>query len=874
MNNNEPPKLFLRFFRWFCHPKLLKYIEGDLMELYEEQKISSGKWKAGLKFIVDVLLLFRPGIIKPTEGYRNLNNYGMLKSYFKIGWRSLLKNKGYSFINIGGLALGMSVAILIGLWIYDELSFNKYYQNYSTIAKVYRNHIAREQGLISNPVHPTGLATLLQSEYAPHFEKVVLVRSRIEERVLALDDNKFTQRGYFMQPEGSELFSLNMKRGTRNGLKDMQSILLSESLAKKIFGGHDPINQVLSMDAKWDLTVTGVYEDLPKNSEFNEASYFAPLDLYLNGWGNLNTWDNYNMNIYVQLQTGDSPERISALIKDAMLSHIDDEAKKTNPELFVWPMSKWHLFSQFKEGVEVTSERMKFVWLYGLIGTFVLLLACINFMNLSTARSEKRAKEVGIRKSIGSNRSQLIYQFFSESLLVAMISFIISLGLVSIFLPLFNNIADKSMIMPWTNPLFWAASVSFSLLTGLLAGSYPALYLSSFNPVKVLKGTFKAGRFASAPRRILVVVQFTVSISLIVATIVVYQQIQFAKNRPVGYSRAGLISLHSRSPEFKGKYDVLQNEFKKTGFVEAMAESNYSITSTLGWNGGFEWKGKVADMVDPTFNINRVTHEYGKTIGWEFIEGRDFSREFGTDVSGVVINESARQLMGLDHPEGEILTRVRNEQREEFTILAVIHDMVKGSPYEPTDPCLYFLADKDEEWIYIRIKPNVSSHEALPAIEKAFAGVITSAPFDYKFADDEYTAKFRSEERVGTLATFFSSLAILISCAGLFGLSSFIAEQRTKEIGIRKVMGASVFKLWQMLSVDFVILVIIACVIAIPTAYYFLNEWLQQYAYRMEISWWIFASAALGAIIITLLTVSFQAIKAALMNPVNSLRSE
>ncbi len=319
---------------------------------------------------------------------------------------------------------------------------------------------------------------------------------------------------------------------------------------------------------------------------------------------------------------------------------------------------------------------------------------------------------------------------------------------------------------------------------------------------------------------------------------------------------------------------MLRNEFKKTGAVEEIAESDYSITSTLGWNGGFEWKGKRKELDDPTFNINRVTYEYGKTIGWNFVEGRDFAREFASDSSGVIMNETALKLMGLESPVGETLTLNRGYAHGEFTILGVVNDMLKGSPFIPTDPCLYFLTKRDQEWIYIRLNPNMSSREALPKLEATFNQLITSAPFDYKFADEEYDAKFRAEERIGTLAAIFSTLAILISCSGLFGLASFVAEQRTKEIGIRKVLGASIFKLWQMLSMDFVILVIISCAIAIPTAYYFLNKWLQQYAYRMEISWWIFAGAAMGAIILTVLTVSFQAIKAALMNPVNSLRSE
>jgi putative ABC transport system permease protein len=869
--NIKPPQRSLKFLRWFCREDYLDEIEGDLLEIYKKQYETSPR-KAKWKFAWSVVKYLRPEFIKSFRSYQP-NAYGMYKSYFKIGWRNLLRNKGYSFINIGGLALGMTVAMLIGLWIYDELSFNKYHQNYDSIGKVYRNSL-RQGDVGSNPVHPTGLGTLLKSEYSSNFKHVVLVRQRIEERVLKSGDNKFTQHGYFMQPEGVEMFSLRMIHGTRKGLDDMKSILLSESTAKKIFGDRDPINQIITMDAKWDLNVTGVFEDLPKNSEFNEASYFAPLDLYLEGWANLNVWDNFNMNIYVLLQPGGDAAKVSAVIKDAMLPHVDEERAKSKPELVILPMSKWHLFSQFKNGVPITSERLNFIWFYGIIGAFVLLLACINFMNLSTARSEKRAKEVGIRKSIGSYRSQLVYQFFSESMLVAFLSFVLSFALVTVALPGFNNIADKTIAMPWNEPMFWIGTIAFTLLTGVLAGSYPALYLSSFNPVKVLKGTFKAGRFSSLPRKALVVVQFTVSISLIAGTVIVYQQIQFAKNRPVGYAREGLISLHSRSPELKGKYEVLRNELKKTGAVEEMAESNYSITSTLGWNGGFEWKGQQPDSKDLTFNINRVTPEYGKTIGWDFIAGRDFSRELTSDRSGVVLNKSAVMLMGLENPVGEILTLNRGDEHKTFSILGVISDMVKGSPFEPTDPGLFFLTESDEEWIYIRLNPNLSTHEALPKIEAAFTQLITTAPFDYKFADEEYSAKFRSEERVGTLASIFSSLAILISCSGLFGLASFVAEQRTKEIGIRKVMGASVISLWQMLSKDFVVLVIIACVVAIPMAYHFLEQWLQQYEYRTQISWWVFALTGTSAVFITLLTVSFQAIKAALMNPVKSLRSE
>ena len=872
MKNSKPfpPKFFLKFFRWFCHPRMLDYIEGDLMEEYERDFKNLGKRKADWRFIKDVLLLFRPGIIRPRKPFQNLTPYGMYKSYFKIGWRNLMKNKGYSSINIGGLAIGMAVALLIGLWIEDELSFNKYHENYGSLAQVSRIDTWEGEKEVS-PVQVPGLGTLLKSDYSTQFENVAIVRGRTEERVLAFGENRFSQNGYFMQAEGPEMFSLNMIQGSRDGLKDLRSIFLSESLAKKLFGNADPLHQVVKMDSELDLQVTGVYEDLPNNSTFHDASYFAPFDLYINGWGSLEAWDNYFVYIFVQLYPDGNFEEASEVIKDVMKAHLGPEDLERNPELFLHPMSDWHLKAEYENGIPITSKRMLSVWYYCAIGVFVLLLACINFMNLSTARSEKRAKEVGIRKSIGSLRGQLIQQFFGETLMVAMISGVLAVAIVQFSLPWFNSVSDKAITIPWTAPFFWGGLIGFVLSTGFLAGSYPALYLSSFNAIHVLKGTFKAGSLSMMPRRVLVVIQFTVSISLTIGTIVVYQQIQYAKNRPVGYSRANLIGMRAAAPEFKNQYQAMRNELKNTGMVEEIAEANYSIIDTRGWNGGFSWHDK---KYSETFNTIFVTHEYGKTIGWEFLEGRDFSREFPSDLKGIVINESAREILGLENPVGETLNWNPGENRGDYKILGVVKDMVKGSPYEPTDPSIIFLSENDMQWLYIKINPSVSPHEALPKIEKVLAGIAPSAPFDYSFADEAYKAKFKSEEQIGKLATLFSVLALLISCLGLFGLASFMAEQRTKEIGIRKIMGASIGNVWMMLSKDFVRLVLISCTLAIPISIYVMNNWLGQYEYRTSISWNIFVFTGVGSLVLTLLTVSFQAIKAAINNPVKSLRSE
>jgi putative ABC transport system permease protein len=837
------------------------------MELYHERQLALGKRRADLRFMVDVILLFRPGIIRTSFERTMQSPYGMYTSYFKIGWRNLLRHKGYSFINVGGLAAGMATALLIALWIYDELSFDKYHNHYDTIVQVERTELW--DGTVEvNGVHTTGLGSLLRGDaYDALFERVVMVRANLEERVIAVGDRKFTQQGYYMQPEGGELLGLHMKYGSHDGLRDMKSIFLSASLATKLFGDVDPLNQVIMMDAHAELKVTGVYEDLPRNTTFTDASYFAPLDLYLGGQG-LDTWDNYHMYIYAQLRPGMEVAQASSVIRDIMLPHLDDEHVRRKPAVFLQPMSQWHLYSQFENGVNVTSERLRTVWYYGIIGGFILLLACINFMNLSTARSEKRSKEVGIRKSIGSYRLQLIQQFYSESFLMAGLSFILSLALLCMVLPWFNAISDKALVLPWQSGIFWLACIGFTFFTAFLAGSYPALYLSSFQVVKVLKGTFKAGPAASLPRRVLVVVQFSISLMLIVGTLVVHQQLQFGKNRPAGYSREGLLSLRAASPEYAGRYQVLRQELKNTGMVEEMAEANYPVNSTKGWNTGFSWKGQP---IEPSFNTIFVTHEYGKTVGWEFVEGRDFSRDYATDIQGIVINESALRLLGMKQPVGESLVW---GDRGTYKILGVVKDMIKGSPFEATDPSIIFLSENDMQWLYMRLKPTVGPHEAIPAIQHVFATLIPSASFDYTFVDDIYAAKFAAEERIGQLATLFSVLTIVISCLGLFGLASYVAEQRTKEIGIRKVLGASVTSLWQMQSRDFVRLVIVACFVALPLSFLIMQRWLEHYEYHTTLGWQIFACAGGGALVLSLLVVSYQALRAAMTNPVKNLRSE
>src|SRR5882762_7631041 len=518
MKTINPPRAPLRFFQWFCHRKLRDHIEGDLMELYEERKREKGKRRADVKFIADVLLLFRPGIIRPMEGNKNLNTYNMYKSYFKIGWRNLFRNKGYSSINIIGLALGMMVAILIGLWTRDELSFDSYYQNHARLAQVMVNQTNEGVTYTGESMAPP-VGEALQIKYAGDFKAVSLV-SFNSNHIVALGDRKLSTSGVWVQPDFPEMFTLSLLSGSRLALKDPSTVLISKSLAKAIFGDEEALRKTIRVDSKMDMTVGGVYQDMPANTTFSKTNLLLPTHNQESWLKDISDWRNHCTRLFVQLADNAHVDQVSDKIRSLPTSHINGWKE----EIMLHPLDKLHLYSEFKNG-RAEGGRIQLVWLMGAIGGFVLLLACINFMNLSTARSERRAKEVGIRKSIGSYRNQLVEQFLTESIMVALLSLAFSLLLVQLTLPFFNALSDKTMTMPWSNPVFWLLLIGFTLFCGVVSGSYPAFYLSSFIPVKVLKGTFKAGRLTALPRKVLVVTQFTVSITLIIGTAIVFKQI-------------------------------------------------------------------------------------------------------------------------------------------------------------------------------------------------------------------------------------------------------------------------------------------------------------------------------------------------------------
>ncbi|MBE7178175.1 MAG: ABC transporter permease, partial [Mucilaginibacter polytrichastri] len=764
---------------------------------------------------------------------------------------------------------GMAVVMLIAFWMYDELSYNKSLGNYDRTVQLLHNWDDKVNNeVITEKVMPVPLAQELRTKYPEQFAQVALVKNT-GSHVFAFAEKKISYPGLFFEKEMADILALPMISGSAAGLNSPDQVLLSESSARGLFGSTDVIGKTIRIDNKTTLSVGGVYRDFQRNTKFYNTGFILgwPYLEAAQPWvkNSRDQWNNNSFQLYARLNPGIDMDRAGKQVWNALQNK---PGRDDNPHVLLHPMAKWHLYDEFKNGVN-TGGTIRFVWMFGIIGGFVLLLACINFMNLSTARSQKRAREVGIRKSVGSMRKQLIFQFMSESVMIAGIALVISLVFVTLALPWFNHLSDKDLHIPFSNPVFWVTLIAFTLITGLVAGSYPALYLSSFNPVTVLKGTFRVGKLATLPRKVLVVIQFTVSVSLIIGTIVIFQQIEHARNRPIGFDRNGLLTVFMTTPDLFGKYDVLRRDLINSGAAVNMAEASNPSTDVSMHLIGFEWPGKnQAGEID--FGVSFVTYDFGKTVGWNFLKGRDFSREFKTDSSGMILNEAAARFMGLKKGVGET---VKFDDKP-YRVIGIIQNPVMESPYAKPVPTVFMMNYENVYVITVKVNPAMSMSSALPKIEAIFRKYNPSAPFEYHFAEDDFMAKFAAEQRIGSLATFFAVFAIIISCLGIFGLASFMAEQRIKEIGVRKVLGASVFNLWRLLSMDFVALVGVSFLLAFPLSWYFMENWLQSYAYRTSVSPWIFLVAMAGTLLITVATVSFQAVRAALMNPVKSLRSE
>jgi ABC-type antimicrobial peptide transport system permease subunit len=794
----------------------------------------------------------------------------MFRNYFKTSWRNIIKEKGYSGFNILGLAVGMAVALIIGLWVQYQLSYDRflpdYGQAYRTMVRSSRNGVAEAGGWATClPLADAIKKDVPEVKYVAQADFGGL-------HSLITGDKKLYSNGLFAGEDFLKIFRFPLLQGNAEEvLKQPASIVLTKSAAIALFGHTDPINKTVRLDNLHDVKVAGVLTDLPANSSLT-FDYIIPFSYYVQtqDWirQNLANWNLDPIQTFIALQPNVSKDQAEAALKPIYKRYDQDGYKAEKLEAFIYPLKDWHLHSEFKNGV-ASGGFIDYVRMFSIIGLLVLVIACINFTNLSIARSERRAREVGVRKAIGSLKRHIIIQFLMESVLITLIAFFLALMLVSVALPAFNALTTNAIVLPWSSATFWGVMLSYVLLTGLLAGSRPAFYLSSFRPVTVLKGTFQTGKAATLPRKILVILQFTCSVALIISTAIVYQQIQYARNRPTGFDVNRLIMTNASS-DLDHNYAALKNDLLKTGLLSSVTKATTPATDLYSAAGVDDWQGKYPNETLGVANVG-VADDYFEALGMHLIKGRDFERGMVDDTSEVILNEAAVERMRFKDPINQVIYW---NGHHKIHVIGVVRNALMVSPYSAAQPTFFAYNPSWSSSIMYRLAPGVDAGAAIAAFAPIFSKYNPAYPYSYHFADERYAAKFSQELLIGKLSGIFAVLAIFISCLGLFGLAAYVAQQRTKEIGIRKVLGASVTQLWMLLSREFVVLVMVSCLIAAPIAFYFMHGWLQTYDYRIGIGPGVFISSGAAAIVVTVVTVSLQAIKAALMNPVRSLRSE
>jgi len=786
----------------------------------------------------------------------------MIKNYLKTTFRSLLKNRSYSFLNIAGLAIGIACASLIFLWVQDELTYNHNFSKRDNIYTIYENQTYN--GKISTFHATPGLMAKAIKIEIPGIKNAARMDG-MGMQLFALGDKSINEQGNYADKEILSILDLPFVYGnSTNALDELHAVVINETMAKKFFGEADPVGKTLKMNNDKNFTVTGVFKDLPKNSSL-QFHWLVPLANIDRSQPWMTMWGANWARTYVELE----PSASLASVNQKLHSYIHTKADHNDNICFLFAMNDWNLHDNFVDG-KMSGGKIQYVRLFSFIAWIILLIACINFMNLSTARSEQRAKEVGVRKVMGAGKGKLIGQFISEALVMSFISVLLAVGLIYLALPAFNDLVQKELAISILQPAHLIYLFVIAIVTGLLAGSYPAFYLSSFNPITVLKNIkIKSSAGSGFIRQSLVVIQFSVSIILIIGTVIIYQQIQHVKNRNLGYNKDNLIYLNTQG-KMVAHFAAIYNDLKQSGLVENAALSDDPVISVGSNSDNYSWEGKDATK-NPLISWETVSPQFLSTMGMKLVAGRDFYPDAKVDSNNVIINEAFAKQMGKAGRVGAIL---REGDKKTEQIVGIVKDFLYNDMYTPAAPALFYSNQSANRVLNIRFKSGVNPQDALAKIGSIIKANNPGYPFEYKFINDDFDQLFKSETLTGSLAGVFAGLAIFISCLGLFGLAAYTAERRIKEIGIRKVLGASVSGLVGLLSEDFLKLVGISCIIAFPVAYWATHNWLQNYQYRIDINWMIFVAAGLAAMLIALATVSFQAVKAALMNPVKSLRSE
>lgn len=882
-NATTPPRWAVSFFRWFCNDHLSEAVLGDMIELYERRRQSMPRWKADVLFMSNVVQFIQPFAVRGKSS-PSLNTFGMYKNYFTIAWRTFLKSKGYSFINIAGLAVGLAACLLIGLYVKHELSYDRFHEKAERIYRVNMelrfgdNHLEIAQ---ANPLFGETAKNELQ-------EVEQFTRLRWYGSFLVKKGDENIREGNVAWADSTlfDVFTLPMISGNpKTALTEPNSIVITESVARKYFDRTDVVGETFTIDNTKSRKITGVIKDLPSNMHFQFTS-FIPLveDEYaLDG-----TWaGSQNWNTYLLLKDGVKVEEVESSLNDMLDRHLGpqleaiigktinqfhSEGNYFKASLIALP--DIHLHSS-RIGELYGSGNIQYIYIFSAIAACILFIAIINFMNLATARSANRAREVGMRKVMGSMKSALVGQFVTESLLTCGVAMLFAVGITVAAFPLFNELTGKSLD-PFVllTPQVVAVLVILTVAVGVLSGSYPAFYLSAFQPVSVLKGTLTGGGKRSVFRNVLVVFQFSASVFLIVGTLIVFRQLQFIQQKDLGYNREQLLII-TNTDKLKNRMESFKTNLLRVSGVENATATAFLPVSYYRNSDTFFTSPSL--HVKDAINLQKwwIDEDYLATMGMELLEGRNFSKEIAADTGAVIVNESAAKFLGNSDILEKKLYRIEDEETRQLTVyrvIGIVKDFNFSTLREPVKP-LALLYHPDDGAMAVRIQGS-DIPGTVAAIEDEWKAMGTGFPFEYSFMDVDFDQLYKGERQSGKLVTYFAVLSILISCLGLFGLATFMAEQRTKEIGIRKVMGASVPGITALLSKDFLKLVLIAVAIAIPVAWYFTDKWLQEFAYHVNLEWWIFAAASVMALVIALLTVSFQAIKAAVQNPVNSLRSE
>jgi putative ABC transport system permease protein len=856
----SPPKIPVQLLRRFCDPRLLEDVEGDLVELFQERAIKNQR-KANWLFALDVMLLLRPGIIKKLSF--TYNAMPMLYNDLRTAVRHSVRQKGYTLLNLAGLAVGLASCICILLYVKDELGIDKFHANGDRTYQVWRNMYQGNGEVSTTPGIPQPLADVLKTEY-PQIGDVALLSWEFE--TLFSFDNKSTfETGRHASPEFFKVFDFPFIAGDpATALNDLHSVVISETLAKKYFGDNwkgDALGKSFKIDNEQEFAITGIFQDPGTNSSLR-FDWVMPADTYIQQKAWVRSWYNGSFSIFITLRQGAD----IALLRKKVEQEINKHTNYTADErIYLQLFSENYLNGNFENGVPV-GGRIQYVTILSIIAVFILMIACINFMNLATARSSRRAKEIGVRKAMGAGRISLGQQFFVESFLLSAIGVVAALGIVALALPYFNNLTGKSLSLDFASAQLWIGVLTMIIITGLFSGSYPAILLSSFNAINSLKGKMKLAPTGTRLRNGLVTLQFAISILLISGTIVISKQINYILTKNLGLDKENVIMMEMDG-QLSGKTEVFKAEFEKIPEGKAITFTSGNPLAYRASTGGATWDGKDPNQV-VEINVLTVDAAFFETMNIQFAEGKGFINNFSIDSSTFVVNQALADIMGFKSTTGERLSVWGTDGK----VIGVVKDFHMGSMYEPIPPLIIRCHPSDTDVALMRLQNNMQ--QALEKIEGVTKAINPGYPFRYRFLDDDYEHSYKSEIAIGSLVNIFAVVSVFISCLGLFGLSFFSAEQRAKEIGIRKIHGARVWQLMLMLSRDYALLIAIAFVLATPVAWYYMGEWLSNFAFRTELDIWTFALSGLLAFIVGALTVGFKSMTAANANPIKTLREE